>query len=76
MARTGNGTIPAGEESVYVTDGTVALDSFIGVTLTTNPSQAAGGAEVEWVKKQRATGFYLYLSNPVQTATDFDYYIV
>jgi hypothetical protein len=74
--RTGTGTISAGSDVCVVAAAGVAADSMIKVVLTSNPSEEAGGAEVERVIKDVGVGFTLGMTGAVQNATTFDYLIV
>lgn len=76
MARTGTGTIAAGESKKVVADVTVAADSLIAVSLTTDPSTKAGGASVSHVTKSAGVGFTVYFTNPVYSTVSFDYSIL
>lgn len=76
MARTGYGTIPTGESVHVVSDGSVASDSHVVVTLSADPSTKAGGAAVSHVVKETGVGFTIYMANPVYSNVEFDYSIL
>ena len=75
VSRTGTATIGAGRDTCTVTT-TIASNSIIACVLTHDASETAGGASVEWVKKNGTTSFTLHLSNKVENPTPFDYYVV
>lgn len=74
--RTGTGTIPAGRDKVKVLDALVADATLVAVVLTEDAGAQAGGASVEWIKKDIGVGFTVNLSEPVENPIDFDYYII
>lgn len=80
FSTTGNGTIPAGQDSASVNTLAVTALSHITVTLTGDPGQAssAPGSKpvLVWVERQPGTGFVAHLSRPVRVATPFTYLIV
>ena len=76
VTRTGTGTIPAGRDNVVVTAGSVSSSTIVACVLTKDAGEHAGGASVEYVKKNNGVGFTLYLSDTVDNDTTFDYYIV
>jgi hypothetical protein len=71
----GFGTIPAGQNSVFVADDRVKAEQHISVTLVSNP----GSRDLRWVEPIPDSGFRVHLSSapPVaRPATAFTYFIV
>ena len=71
----GAGTIPAGQNSVFVADGRVLETSLIFITLVSNP----GSRDLRWVQKTPGSGFTVNLSSAppnARPATAFTYFIV
>jgi hypothetical protein len=80
--RTGTATIPAGKDRLTVASGSVSVSTMVCVVLTKDPSEAAGGASVEYVEVYpnagggHPKGFQIFLSDKVTKDTTFDYYVV
>jgi hypothetical protein len=74
------GTIPAGQESAFVSNRSVTGLSHVTITLTGDPGQAssAPGSKpvVAWVERQPGTGIVVHMSRAVRFATPFTYLIV
>jgi hypothetical protein len=71
----GFGTVPAGQNSVFVADDRVKAEQHIAVTLVSNP----GSRDLRWVEPTPGSGFRVHLSSapPVaRPATAFTYFIV
>lgn len=69
----GAGTVPAGDNSVFVANGAVMAVSHISVTLTGNPGQR----QLRWVERVPGSGFTVHLTTGgPKPATDFTYLIV
>lgn len=75
MARTGTGVIPAGAVEHFVSYPALTSDSFVGVTLTSDPGDIAGGASVECIHKNPGYGFTVELTNATQNSINFDYIV-
>ena len=73
MVRKGFGTIPASKKYHYVIDTLVSSTSLVSVSLTSDPNAAAGGCIIKEIIKNPGYGFMIYLTNPCQRATTFDY---
>jgi hypothetical protein len=54
----GTGTLPAGTESIFVSDPGVTADSHVSVTLTSNP----GLRTVHWIELGPGSGFTVHLT--------------
>lgn len=71
----GFGTIPAGQNSVFVADDRVKAEQHISVTLVSNP----GSRNLRSVEPTPGSGFRVHLSSaspPARPATAFTYFIV
>jgi hypothetical protein len=73
MARTGNGTIPAGVDSYFVAEPTVAADTYVDVAFTSDTGDYAGAPELEDVIKDPGYGFTIGLSSVGINTISFDY---
>jgi hypothetical protein len=70
----GSAVLPAGAESVFVSNPAVTNASHITVTLTGNP----GARQVRWVERSAGSGFTVHLSSApkkLRPATDLTYMI-
>lgn len=77
----GSGTVPANQNSAFVSNPGVTAQSHITVTLTGDPSTVTvkGGSApslILWVERQPGTGFVVHLTSRVGPATPFTYLIV
>jgi hypothetical protein len=74
------GSLPAGQDSVFVASSAVTAVSHITVTLTGDPGQVASTpgtkAVLVWVERRPGTGFVVHMSRPVRFTTPFTYLIV
>jgi hypothetical protein len=71
----GFGTVPAGQNSVFVADNRVKTEQHIAVTLVSNP----GPRDLRWVEPTPGSGFRVHLSSAppaARPATAFTYFIV
>jgi hypothetical protein len=64
-------TIPAGQPYVFVPHFAVTATTHITVSLTSDP----GGAAVQWIERVPGSGFRVYLTKSVRTATTFSYFM-
>jgi hypothetical protein len=74
----GSGTIPAGQDSVFVGNAAVTNQSHITVTLTGNPGVPLSGFPIviHWVERMPGSGFMLRMTRRVGPATPFTYLII
>ena len=75
FATAGNGTVPQGQNSIFVANAAVTADSHISVTLTGHP----GSRGVGWVMRAPGSGFTVHMTTAApkqRPATPFTYLIV
>ena len=73
----GSGVIPASQDSAFVSNPAVTVQSHITVTLTGNPGAFISGVPVlHWVERQPGSGFVVHMTRRVGPATPFTYLIV
>ncbi len=78
----GSGSIPANQDSVFVSAPFVTALSHVTVTLTGDPARAAStpGAQakpvVVWVERRPGSGFVVHMSRPVGVKTPLTFLVV
>lgn len=74
----GSGTIPAFQDSVFVSNPAVTAQSHISATLAGDPGPVVTGfpTVIHWLERQPGTGFVIHMTRRVGQATPFSYLIV
>jgi len=75
FSTSGSGVVPAGDNSVVVSNSAVTAESHVSATLAGNP----GNRNVAWVERDPGNGFILHMTSappPQRPATPFTYLIV
>lgn len=68
-----SGIFPSGKTKYFVTDTSVAVDSYISVTFRGSTGEQVGAGTVRYIEKQVGVGFTIYLTSVCFNNVPFDY---